>query len=314
MRKKTLLTVLTFVTFLQISFARQTEEKVLIAVLPFIGSSTAQSNYVSAIQEYVSKEFIGKSRFEIVDRSKFTSVLKELNIQKSEEFLNSKIVEQGRLSGAQYLVTGIVSDAGMKSVVQEKLTTYGGKPTGGTHTEIEYQGTISFSFQVIEVATSKAIYQENINAKSGTSALSGEGNAMQTALCKIKKPIKTALLKLFPPEISIIQIESKTKKGLPEKVLISAGNSFFDEEKTKDCVFEIDEKITNLFKKTGIFLKVYEVEVMNVNGKEIKREKEVGKLKLDEVQGDVSICKVDDGAKEIMERMAGGKKLYLKIF
>jgi hypothetical protein len=52
---------------------------------------------------------------------------------------------------------------------------------------------------------------------------------------------------------------------------------------------------------------------MTVNGKEVKREKELGRLKLKEVQGEVSICEVDKGAKEIKEKLNASTRLLVKI-
>lgn len=60
-------------------------------------------------------------------------------------------------------------------------------------------------------------------------------------------------------------------------------------------------------------LKAYEIEVLTVNGKEAKREKEIGTLKLKDVQGDFSVCEVTDGAKEIQEMVNNNQKVLLKI-
>ena len=82
-------------------------EKTVIAVLPFV--TNLQGVNPDLVQEMVTQQFVKTGRFDIVDRSKFQKVITELNVQKSEEFLNSKIVDQGKLLGAQYLVTGVVT-------------------------------------------------------------------------------------------------------------------------------------------------------------------------------------------------------------
>src|SRR6185437_4781589 len=78
------------------------DEKIVIAILPFV--TNVQGVNPDLVQEMVTKQFVKSGRFDIVDRSKFQKVISELNVQKSEEFLNSKIVDQGKLLGAQYLV------------------------------------------------------------------------------------------------------------------------------------------------------------------------------------------------------------------
>ena len=97
-------------SFCTIGAIAQTEEPIPVAILPFVQSAGSSVISLEAVQETVTKEFVERSRFKIVDRSKFASVIKELNIQKSEEFLNSAVVEQGKLAGAQYLVTGVVGN------------------------------------------------------------------------------------------------------------------------------------------------------------------------------------------------------------
>jgi len=290
----------------------QDAEKISIAVLPFINSSGNSNNYASVVQELITKEFIKGSRFNILDRSKFQRVLDELKIQKSEEFLNSKIVEQGKLSGAQYIVTGALTQMDSK---QEDNKYYNYSTKQYTYTTT-WKADIKFSFQVIDVTTGTALYAENISGTNGSSHNFSRNDAMENAQCRVNKQVRNAVMKLFPEEIQIIKVEKVTKKGLPDEVLISAGTNFFDENYSKgnECEKGVVDKIGSLFsKKESIKLKVIEIEILNVNGKEIKREKVLGKLKLKEVQGELSVCDVDDGAKEIQERLNANQKLIVKI-
>lgn len=289
----------------------QDEEKVTIAILPFVTSANVVNGYKDAVQETVTKEFVSKSRFSIVDRSKFESVIKELNIQKNEEFLNSKVVDQGKLLGAQYLITGVIAELKVNHD-SKGVPIDPSKPLGPRTTVTTYRGVINFSYQVIDVATSQAVYSENINVVGNEITNANEGEAISNALCKLKSPVKQAVLKQFPPEILIVQVEKSSKKGLPEKVLISAGNNLFDEDKAGGCG-GIDLNVSSLFKKKGTWLKVCMVENITINGRESKREKNIGKLKLDDVQGDVSVCDVADGAKEIQDGLNEKKKLLIRV-
>lgn len=280
-------------------------EKTVIAVLPFV--TKIQGVNPDLVQEMVTKQFVKSGRFDIVDRSKFQKVITELNVQKSEEFLNSKIVDQGKLLGAQYLVTGVVTQ--MNSTSRDIVST---KPPY-THSRL-WDHLITVSYQVIDVETGKAIYSENINAENTAAHNASESDARDNAQCLLGRNIRYAVMKEFPQEIEIVKIEKTNKKGLPDEVLISAGTNFFDaDSKGNECDKGLIDKI-NIFKKKDVVkLKAYQIEVLTVNGKEAKREKEIGTLKLKDVEGDFSVCEVTDGAKEIQEMMNSNQKVLLKI-
>jgi curli biogenesis system outer membrane secretion channel CsgG len=304
--------LLCFVMVCACSSYCQSDEKTSIAILPFVNNTGNSNNYSSIMQEMVTKEFVKTNRFSILDRSKFQKVMEELKVQKSEEFLNSKVVEQGKLMGAQYLVTGVLNQVDTKKETNTVLDSY----TKVYKTQTTWTADVRFSFQVIDVATSSAVYAENIAAVNGVSHSMQSTDAVDNAMCKLKKQVKAAVMKLFPQEILIVSVEKMDKKGLPEQVLISVGSNFFDEnyKKGNECETGLADKIGGLFsKKDVVKLKVIEIEVLNVGGKEMKREKVIGMLKLEKVEGDFSICKVDDGEKDIQEHLNAKKKLLVKI-
>ncbi len=290
----------------------QSDEKTSIAILPFINNTANGNNYTGVMQDMVTKEFVKTSRFAILDRSKFKKVMEELNVQKSEEFLNSKVVEQGRLLGAQYMVTGVLNQIETKKETKTSLNSI----TKAYNTETAWSADVRFSFQVIDVATSSAVYAENISATNGAGHAAQSSDAVDNAICKLKKQVRAAVMKLFPQEILIISVEKKDRHGMPEQVLISAGSSFFDEnyKKGNECETGLVDKLGGIFaKKDVVKLKVIEIEILDVGGKEMKREKVIGMLKLEKVEGDFSVCKVDDGEKDIQEHLDSKKKMFVKI-
>ncbi len=290
----------------------QNDAKTTIAVLPFVNGGSNYTEYSNLMQEMVTKEFVKGSRFVILDRSKFQTVLQELNVQKSEEFLNSKVVEQGRLVGAQYLVTGVLNQADAR----KDVSTYYDPVTKQNKVSVKWVADVKFSFQVIDVATSSAVYAENIAATNSANHNGEASDAMNHAMCRLKSQVKMAVMKFFPQEIQIVGIEKADKKGLPESVLISAGANYFDENYKggNECDKNVMDKITNIFaKKEHVKMKVVEIEMISLGDKEMKREKTIGMLKLDKVEGDFAICKVDEGEKEIGERLTAKKKLLVKI-
>lgn len=280
-------------------------EKTVIAVLPFVTNVSGANPEL--VQEMVTKQFVKSNRFDIVDRTKFQKVMTELNVQKSEEFLNSKIVNQGKLLGAQYLVTGVVTQMNSTSNVTVS-------PTNPNARTTEWRHMITVSYQVIDVETGKAVYSENIEAQNTNAHNLSDADAIDNANCLLKRNIRYAVMKEFPEEIEIVKIEKLSKKGLPDEVLISAGTNFFDaDSKGNECDKGLIDKI-NIFKKKDVVkLKAYQIEVLTINGKEAKRETEIGTLKLKDVQGDFSVCEVVSGGKEIQDMINGNKKVLLKI-
>lgn len=61
---------------------------------------------VTKLQSYVSEVFANDERFTLVDRSTLNLVQKERELQKSEEFIDGYVVQQGAAIGAQYLLVG----------------------------------------------------------------------------------------------------------------------------------------------------------------------------------------------------------------
>lgn len=183
-------------------------------------------------------------------------------------------------------------------------------------TEYNYQGYINLSYQVIDVATGVSVYSENINSYSHDFITGGEGDIVTNTLCHLKTDVKKAVMKQFPADLHIVQVESKTKKDLPETVLIDAGESMFDEKKSScgdGFSTALSGPLKDLFKSKKVQFNVYELSTITVNDKEIKRRTKIGELMLNEVQGDLSVCKVTKGADDIKASMDGGKKLLIQV-
>ncbi|MBL7749302.1 MAG: hypothetical protein JNM19_17820 [Chitinophagaceae bacterium] len=289
------------------------DSKPSIAVLPFISavSNTSQSNYTSIVQDMVTQQLVKGNRFNILDRSKFQKVLDELNVQKQEEFLNSKIVEQGRLEGAAYLVTGVINQM---SVTEERYQEYN-SVTKMYELKNRHNVEIKFSFQVIDVARGIAVHQENLYAKNTPNHDNKQADALENAQCLLRKQVKMSVAKIFPEEIQLVSVEKEDKKGLPDMVLISAGTNYFDEDykKGNECEKGLMDKINIFKKKESVKLKVYEEETITVGDKIMKREKLIGWLKLDKVEGEFSICEVTEGAEIIKDKLASKKTLLVRI-
>jgi hypothetical protein len=317
MKKK--LSFIVLVLFLPVLiFAQKEGDKIKIAILDFANPKDAQGNtlqIVAHLQELVATEFTNRQKFIILDRSAFAKVNEEINTETNESFVNSKLVETGRQYGAQYIVTGIVTQGNW---VQTQVPVNAAYPYGAQ--KAAYTVNISFSVKLIDIGTGQSTFDQTITcSNTGNTAVEALNSDYDIASCRIKY----AILKMFPADIHIIKLDEIDGRGRLKKVLIDRGEDLFSENTAHggpcDNGGKADQKkgfeaFTALFnKKKGTTLSVIQIEVLNVNGKEYKREKEIGQLEVEKIEGPVTSCIVKNGDKEIKDSFNAGVSLVIKI-
>lgn len=268
------------------------ETKLALAVLPFVapkGAEITSAGNLNAVQEAVAKEFTTKSRFMVLDRSKFEDIVKGLKIETSEQFLNSELLERGKSQGAQYFVTGVLNE--LKVVKSEKNVPKNPlKPFGEKVKVIVYQSSIRLSFSVIDVQTQQTIHSEPINISSKDYVDGSEVSSINNVLEDVQKTVREKLRTIFPVEMKIVSVDKIGRNGLPETVLINGGGSMFTGKESRNL-------------RLGVYV------AEEVGG--FKRLKQVGELKVMEVEGELVKCQVKDGEKAIQENMNTG--LLVKV-
>ena len=231
------------------------------------------------VTEELSNAFLKTNRFSIVDRSKMESLKRERELQKTEDFLDGSVISQSKSIGAKYLISSVLSDY--------------------VNTGDKCQFLISI--KAIDVETGEIIASENLTPKSGgfgnallsgvvNAALETEGSltseekAFKKALDKMTPQIEEFVLKNFPVEFAIVEEQDKGK------LLVSGGSSSGV--------------------KKGSILKVYEETMINVNGKELKRKKDVAELKVEKVEDEnFSTCSIKSGDKLLKEKISTNANL-----
>ncbi len=288
--KKFLFGVILFISFNSII---QAQEKTGVGILPFTyvqGAANTQDVY--SIQETVTNAFVKTKRFNIVDRSKMDALSKEKNLQKSEDFIDGSVVQQGVSLGADYLISGHVISA-----QAEQMQTAPDSKTGMV--TITYKAKLSISLKVIDVATGQVVVSETILPKGGSLVGGAFGMAPSTPEAAISKAIKDIESKIdefvsknFPATFPIVEIQEKDSKGNATKLMIAGGTAF------------------NLQK--GDKLKVVEVSIIDVNGKKLERKKDIGELKISKVEDEnFSTCTVSSGGIEINSKFEAKAKLLV---
>ncbi|MBK7432008.1 MAG: hypothetical protein IPI62_14115, partial [Bacteroidetes bacterium] len=95
-----------------LNFFASAQEKTGVGIMPFsFVQGAASSQDVNSIQETVINAFVKTKRFNIVDRSKMDALKKEKDLQKSEDFIDGSVIEQGVSLGANFLISGHVISA-----------------------------------------------------------------------------------------------------------------------------------------------------------------------------------------------------------
>ena len=263
-------------------------DKIAVGMMPFTDASEKVGNNLTAINDAVTNALVKSNRFIIVDRSKMQALNQERNLQKTEDFIDGKALEQGKSLGAEYLVSGNVNSYS----------------NDGT------QAKFTFTLSVMEVATSKMLNSEQIESKGGSigggmlmglaaSAASGgepvsnAGNpeaVFKKALNDVAKDIDRFIAKNFPLMLSIAETQTKDKNGAPLTLLISGGSA------------------TGV--KKGDKFRVVEMAELEVDGKKMTRKKEVGQIQVVKVEDEnFSSCKVLAGGTDIGLKGQAGAKL-----
>lgn len=285
-------------------FGQEENETNIVGIFATVPSIPIYNRYTSTVTSIISKAFSDKSRFVVVDREKMDQLASERNLQKQEDFINGKVVEQGKSLGARYIVSSKLSQvSGSKYNNEKTRNIWSGLKIVGTEKylepavlvnlgiELQIIDVIDGSSKANKVITSKIEYQGEVNSD----------NAINASIRKLEIEVKRWLNDVFPVYMQIIKVESNDKKGFPDKILIKGG---------KDADLEVSK---GLLLNSSSELEVFEMESMLVGGKAYKRQLTVGRVRVDEVQGEFSICKVKAGAEAIQKKLNEGKTLYLKI-
>lgn len=285
--------ILSSAFLLSIYFSLNAQDKTGVGIMPFTYVQNAASfQDVNSIQETVINSFVKTKRFNIVDRSKMDALKKEKDLQKSEDFIDGSVIQQGVSLGANFLISGHVISA-----QAERMETAPDATTGKV--TVSYKAKLSITLKAIDVATGQVVVSETIEPKGGSLLGGALGMSPSTPEAAITKAIKDIESKVddfvgknFPVSFPIVEIQEKDGKGNATKIMIAGGSAF------------------NLQK--GDKLKVVEVSFIEVNGKKLERKKDIGELKISKVEDEnFSTCTVSSGGIEINSKFEAKAKLLV---
>ncbi|GLR18775.1 hypothetical protein [Portibacter lacus] len=92
------------------------KQKQLITLSIFEGSSTEED--IQKIPEYLISSYSQDDRFIVIDKKNEQLIKDEKERQKSEDFIDGYIVQQGKLEGAEFLLRSFVTNKGKELAIR----------------------------------------------------------------------------------------------------------------------------------------------------------------------------------------------------
>ncbi|MDR1884504.1 MAG: penicillin-binding protein activator LpoB [Prevotella sp.] len=240
-------------------------------------TSEVESKYNGAVTEKVVEILTQTKRFQVVDRTSMDKVYQELELQKSEAFIDSKnTAEQGVAMAAESIITGHIV----------KLPVY--RMTNGDGSTRGYKASVYFQLKVVDVATGLSNEATSFEGKASKEMLSPE-SAVANATASLENELRDYFLKNFPVKAKISKI-IETKKEEAKKVLINAG------------------KLQGL--KVGDKLSVERIETLDGQA----YPSVIGEIKVETLAGEsFSECSVSKGGEQIKGSFDAAENLNCKL-
>lgn len=184
------------------------DDRLVVGVSQF--SCKEDSPYTSLVTEKVVELLTNSKRFRVVDRTSRDKVKQELELQKSEAFIDSKnLVEQDVAVAAEKLVTGEIV----------KIPVY--RIKNGDGSVRGYKASVAFQMKIVDVATGESTDATSFEGKASKECLSPE-SAVTMAMTSLQEELSEYFRVNFPVSAKLIKIISE-KDGIANLVLIKAG-------------------------------------------------------------------------------------------
>ena len=206
--RQCILGLMMFVCGICVHAQTSSDARLVVGVAQF--TCETDSKYAGLVTEKVVEMLTNTKRFQVVDRTSHDKIKEELELQKSEAFMNSKnLVEQDIAVAAEKLITGHIN----------KIPIYAMKNANGSIKG--YKGSVSFQMKMVDVATGLSTEAVSFEGKVSDLMLSPE-SAVNQAMQSLQDEIYEYFKQNFPVSGKIIKV-LKESKNRAEIVLINVG-------------------------------------------------------------------------------------------
>jgi hypothetical protein len=259
--------------------------KTTIGLLPFHTDFNYSPEYINQISEVVSQAFVTSGRFRLFDPDRLQQALLDSNLMNTpvDPASANSYRNVGKLLGVQYIVYGNVRNISTKTATSL---------TGGP----AFTGHVIFTLKIVNVETGEIGELrefDSYGAIGGYINMSYETdhNALLKTIQGMRRPVEKFIEESFPLTFPVTAIlEEKGGEALMLEIL--GGKSM-----------GLDK---------GMKLTVYEISYREYDGRQVKKTRIIGEIKITEVQGDdISEAKVSEGGKEILRAYQANPKSIL---
>ena len=183
----------------------QSDSRPVVGVAQF--TCQDDSPYTGLVTEKVVEMLTNTRRFRVVDRTSHDKIREELELQKSEAFIDSKnLVEQDVAVAAEKMVTGHIV----------KIPVYAIKNSDGSRRG--FKASVGFEMKVVDVATGLSSEATSFQGKASQECLSPEA-AVTMAMSDVQDEIAEWFRVTFPVSGKVMRvIDDKT-------LLVGVGSS-----------------------------------------------------------------------------------------
>jgi len=271
-------------------------KKNTIAIAPFTFSKSVSVADAEVVSKEVSGYIVGCGQLTVVNRADLQFINAERELQKGEDFIDGKVIQQGVNLGVDFMLVGHV------------VTTSGD------------EGPV-IHVSIVDVATTEVKVSEVISSKSRRTANVGkkvDDNLWNmyniTGSWKTVGHIKTAiaaidgLKKLSGANPFEKQVKGFINEYFPLRIAIAKFDEIDNKKGVKTILLFANEK-TGL--KKGDNLKIVEAsQIANPDGTTGTHEKEIGKAKVEYFEGNFTFCTVIKGGIDLVAKQ-GNTNVYL---
>jgi len=263
------------------------QDKLTVAVSSFSGTVDGRRYYsrnvsnaptmIQSVQDDIEKSFVKTRRFVVVDRSKMSTWYEEKSRQNTSDFdfSDRDLVEQGKNFGADYIVTG--------SVNVEAQEIVGRVGASASQTQRNTSGRSSSIAGVAANVARNVETQERIEAiikiikvETGEIVVS---ETIKGTRNQMEKRIDDFIDKNFPFSVPVIEV-------VGNDITLAPG---------------ADTGV-----KKGDTFTIFRIMTVEVQGRNMTRQTELGSATVTLLEGDFCTCKIQKGANEIKQQLTEG--------
>ncbi len=265
-------------------------DKLHFAVLPFNSNTEDGISYVESVRAQVMETLSADYRFVLLERDEINAAAMEREYQKSEDFIDGKIVEQGKAIGAEYILDGYYDAKANRltfSIFDVATGTLNCSIIADRDLPKEATGLVKMLIKIDEGLEDLNETLDPTYKRQRTHRKATQCPNKNIVVSNIKQLMKEC----FPSSIywSVLRPEEETK-GKVKELLIAAG--------------------TNMGLKKGSIVEVVHRVVEEVDGLQLERYKSVGWGRVIRFENE-SFCviKLEDGMRSIKKLIKAGNKL-----